>query len=214
MKALVLVNGELDKPGTLRRRVRKAAFGLVLGADRGARYASALNVTLNAIVGDLDSIPEQERQQYSRTRFITHPAEKDETDLELALLYASEQGADHIVIVGALGGRMDMTVSNLMLMNNPGLVDCRVEVWHGDQTGWLIRPPGGDIHGRIGDTVSLVPVTGDVSDVVTTGMKYPLRKERLFLGKGRGLSNILETSLAHVSLSEGLLLAVHTPGRA
>ncbi len=214
MKALVLVNGELNKPGLLRKRIRNTTFDLVLGADRGARHARTLNVNLDAIVGDMDSLPERERQLYGQTRFVTHPAEKDETDLELALLYAREQGADQIVMVGALGGRLDMTVSNIMLMNNPGLENCRVEVWHGNQTGWLIRPPGEEIHGHAGDTVSLVPVTGDVLDVITMGMKYPLRKERLFLGNGRGLSNVLESSSARVGLSEGLLLAVHTPGRA
>jgi thiamine pyrophosphokinase len=214
LKALVLANGDLYRPGILRRRIRDCQFDLVLGADWGSRHARSLGVALNAIIGDLDSIPDQERQNYSQVKFITYPEEKDETDLELALLYSLKQGAGYIVMVGVMGGRMDMAIANILVMNHPALSACRMEVWHGNQTGWIIRPPGEDIRGCSGDTVSLIALSNEVTNIDLKGFKYPLRKEKLMLGQGRGLSNQLANASARVEFSEGLLLAVRTPGRA
>jgi len=213
MKALILVNGELYKPDVLRSRIRTETFDLVLGADRGARYAYALNVTLDAIIGDMDSLSDLEQQGINKPEFFSYPAEKNETDLELALLYAEKQGADQIVMVGVMGGRMDMTIANIMLIAHASLNSCRIEVWHGEQTGWVIKPPGEDIFGHPGDTLSLMPLGGDASGITTKGLKYSLKDEKLAFGPARGISNLMNKPSAHITLSEGILLAIHTPGR-
>ncbi len=214
MKALILANGELYKPDVLRSRIRAETFDLVLGADGGARYACTLNVTLNAIIGDLDSLSGLAPQDSNNTEFVSYPAGKNETDLELALLYAGERGIDQIVMVGVMGGRMDMTIANIMLLTHASLSSCRIEVWHGEQTGWVIKPPGEDISGHPGDTVSLIPLGGDASGITTQGLKYSLKDEELTFGPARGISNLLEKPSAHIKLAEGLLLAIHTPGRS
>ena len=214
MKALLLANGELYQSDILRSRISTEAFDMVLGVDGGSHHAATLNVTLDAIIGDLDSLSDSGQQGSSSTEYISCPREKDETDLELALLYAKEQGAKHIVMVGVMGGRMDMTISNILLLAHAGLSKCKVEVWHGEQTGWVIRPPGGDISGHPGDTVSLIPLGGNASGITTDGLKYPLKDAKLTSGRARGISNLLEEPSAYVELSEGLLLVVYTPGKA
>jgi len=211
MKALILVNGELYKPDILRSRVSSETFGLVIGADGGAHHASTLNITLDAIVGDMDSLSDLEQQGINKAEIVTYPVEKDETDLELALLYAKEREANQIVMVGVMGGRMDMTITNIMLITHASLNSCRIEVWHGEQTGLVIKPPGENISGHPGDTVSLMPLGGDASGITTKGLKYPLKDEKLAFGPARGVSNLLEKPSAHIKLSEGVLLAIHTP---
>ena len=214
MKALILVNGELYKPDVLRNRIHAEIFDLVLGTDGGARYADTLNVTLDAVIGDLDSLSDLEQQSISNAEFVSYPAEKDETDLELAILYAEKQGADQIVMVGVMGGRMDMTIANILLITQASLSSQRIEVWHGEQTGWIIKPPGEDISGHPGDTVSLMSLGGNVSGITTKGLKYSLKDEKFPFGSVRGISNLLEKPSAHIKLSEGFLLVVHTPGRS
>jgi thiamine pyrophosphokinase len=214
MKTLILVNGELYRPDVLRSRIRAETFNLVLGADRGAHHANTLDVTLNAVVGDLDSLTDLERHYIGNPQFISYPTEKNETDLELALLYAKKQGADNIVLVGVMGGRMDMTIGNILLITHESLSSCRVEVWHGEQTGWVIKPPGEDISGQPGDTVSLIPLSGNALGITTEGLEYPLKDAELAFGSVRGISNLMNKSSAHIKLSYGLLLAIHTPGRA
>ncbi len=212
MKVLILANGELNKPAVLQKRIHAEAFDLVCAADGGARHADALNITLDAIIGDLDSLSDLNRSINSHTKLISYPAEKNEIDLELALLYAAEQGADKIVIAGLMGGRMDMTIANILLITYAGFSSGRIEMWHEEQTGWIIKPPGEDIHGQPGDTVSLIPLDGRASGITNTGFKYLLKNETLTQGKTRGISNLLKNQCAHVEFSEGTLLVIHTPG--
>ena len=211
MKALILVNGELYKPDILRRRISAGVFDLVVGVDGGARYADTLSVTLDAVIGDMDSLSDLELQSISALKVISYLAEKDELDLELALLYAEEQGADQIVMVGVMGGRMDMAIANIMLMTHAGLSSRRIEIWHGQETGWGIKPPGKSITGTPGDTVSLIPLGGDVSNITTQGLKYPLRDEKLSFGQVRGVSNMMDKSSADIEFSQGFLLVIHVP---
>jgi len=65
---------------------------------------------------------------------------------------------------------MDMTIGNITLITNTSFSSCRIEVWHGEQTGWVIKPPGEDISGRPGDTVSLIPLGGNASGITTGGI--------------------------------------------
>ena len=214
MKALILANGELYKSDVLRRRISTEAFDLVLGADGGARYADTLNVTVDAIIGDLDSLSGLEQPCISNAKLVSYPVEKNETDLELAFLYATKKGADQIVVVGAMGGRMDMTIANILLITQASYGSCRIKVWHGEQTGWVIKPPGEDIYGHPGDIISLIPIGGYASGITTKGLKYSLHDEELSIVTTRGISNQLESQFAHIKLSDGLLLVIHTPSEA
>jgi thiamine pyrophosphokinase len=211
VNALVLANGELYETEILRKRISKEVFDLVIGVDGGSLRASELNVAIDVIIGDMDSISPHEQDENKSATFISYPGEKDETDLELALLYARDQGVDKIIVVGVMGGRMDMTISNIQLVAHASSGSCRIEVWHGNQTGWVIHPPGEDIPGNVGDTVSLIPVGGSSSGIMTRGLKYPLRNEELSM-KSRGVSNRIDSLPAHVAFSNGQLLVVHTPG--
>jgi thiamine pyrophosphokinase len=213
VNALVLANGELYEAEVLRRRISKEVFDLVIGVDGGSLHASELNVTIDVIIGDMDSISPHEQEENKNARFISYPEKKDETDLELALLYSKAQEVDKIVVVGAMGGRMDMTISNIQLLANASSGSCRIEVWHGNQTGWIIHPPGEDIPGNVGDTVSLIPIGGNSLGITTKGLKYPLNNEELTM-KSRGVSNRIDSLPAHVAFSEGLLMVVHTPEKS
>ncbi|MGF1505143.1 MAG: thiamine diphosphokinase [Chloroflexi bacterium] len=211
-KVLVIANGNLVDVQTCRQRIGEWQPDLVIGVDGGTRHAFTLGLHPDVIVGDLDSLPEQDLP--ADVRIERSPAEKDETDLELALLYARRQQAAETVLIGALGGRLDMSLANLLLLTQPALNDMHIQVWYGTQTARLIRPPGQSIPAAPGDTLSLIPLVGDALRVTTHGLKYPLNDEPLHYGPARGISNIFTHASAAISLQEGLLFAVHTPGRA
>jgi thiamine pyrophosphokinase len=84
----------------------------------------------------------------------------------------------------------------------------------GKQAVWLARAGRTDISGAAGDTVSLIPLNGTARGVRTEGLYYPLRDEDLYFGPARGVSNVMNGEQAAVMLREGVLLVVHTIGRA
>jgi thiamine pyrophosphokinase len=113
-----------------------------------------------------------------------------------------------------VGDRFDQTLSNVYLMALPILRDCDVRMVAGKQETWLIGAGEHTIEGQGGDTVSLIPLNGTVRGVKTDGLYYPLRDEDLIFGPARGVSNVLNGDRASVSVREGVLLVVHTIGRA
>lgn len=211
MRAIIFANGTIDNA----RRAQDAAeqSDLVLAANGGALHSLHLEIFPAIVVGDLDSFDEADRQtlEAGGTEFITHPSDKDQTDLELALLGALERGATEITMLGAIGGRLDMTIVNVQLLALPELSSVRVELWHGNQTASLIRPPGGPIEGGRGDGISLIPLGGQVQDITTKDLQYPLKSEDLGLGPARGVSNVISGSDPQVKFGTGNLLIVHTP---
>jgi thiamine pyrophosphokinase len=211
---LVVANGELD--GTLAPRLRGAAFSRIIAVDGGAAHCLRLGLRPELVVGDLDSLQPglQASLAEAGSAFERHPAEKDETDLELALLRAVSLGADRIILAGALGGRLDMSLANLLLPALPEFEGIRIELWEPRSTAWLLRPPGEEVEGAPGDTLSLVPLAGNAEGLVTEGLAYPLRDETLVFGRTRGLSNVFTGVRARVGLRAGKLLAVHVSGRA
>ncbi|MBI5958634.1 MAG: thiamine diphosphokinase [Chloroflexi bacterium] len=215
-RALVFSNGDLHDGPAVQSALAHAAESLTIAADGGARLALACGIVPQYVVGDMDSLSPAELDDLRErgAAIERFPAEKNETDLELALLAAIRQGADWVRIIGAAGGRLDQMIANLLLLAMSELAGRDVRAVDDHQTIWLIDPGDHGLDGAPGDTISLLPLGGDAFDVRTTGMLYPLCGETLFFGPARGVSNVIKTLPARVSFSAGRLLVVHTPGRA
>ncbi|MGB9723714.1 MAG: thiamine diphosphokinase [Chloroflexia bacterium] len=209
MKALVIANGVLEDTTLWEGEIGQAE--LIVAADGGARHARSLGLRPDAVVGDGDSLDAEtarwlEEQGVLR---VAYPADKDETDLELALLYAVRAGAGEILVLGAQGGRPDQMLANLLLLAHPDLAGCRVRLLGAAYQALVLR--GGEevvLRGRVGDTLSLLPLS-EARGVHASGLRWSLGGDTFPLGPARGISNELTSPQARISLEEGLLLIVH-----
>jgi len=188
-----------------------ASADLVIAADGGAAVALGLGVQPQVVIGDMDSLAPDVLAVLKKNsiELVTFPPRKDETDLELALLEALRRDATDITILGALGGRLDHTLGNVYLLTMPELVGRRVRLVDGNVEAFIIRDKA-ELRGLAGDTVSLIPLTPEVTEIETSGLDYPLRRESLLMGPGRGISNVMRGKRARVSIGDGILLAVMT----
>lgn len=208
---IVIFAGGTLRPG----RAFYAAIGsadMFIAADSGAATALEYGCTPRIVVGDFDSlgraILEDLGKRGSEIRSVA--VEKDETDTELAVQAAIDEGATRITLVGALGGaRFDHTMANILLL--AGFEDVPITLVDGPSICWLMRGPDSSaIDGKVGDLVSLLPLTGDASGVRSKGLYYALQGETLAFGKQRGVSNVLSEDHADVSVDGGVLLVVYT----
>jgi len=210
MHAVIFVGGTLRPGKALQAAI--ASADLVIAADSGAASALQYGCTPAIIVGDFDSLDPLTLQklQEQGSRIIRAAAEKDETDSELAIQVAIEQGATTITILGWLGGaRFEHTMANILLL--AGFERTPIRLVDGPSVCWLLRGPGQTtINGQVDDLLSLLPLTGEATGVRTQGLYYPLHGETLRFGKPRGVSNVLTQEQAEVSLEDGLLLLIHT----
>ncbi|MCU0512560.1 MAG: thiamine diphosphokinase [Anaerolineae bacterium] len=216
MRALIFANGDPGDGLMVRRTFEQAGDARIIAADGGARLARYYGYPVHTLIGDMDSIapPELAALVQQGTQIFRHPPEKDATDLELALKWAAGQPIDWIRIIGGLGGRFDQMMANVYLLALPELQHLDAGLAAGNQVIYLLRPGVHTLAGRAGDTVSLIPVGGAAAGVTTRHLQYPLQEESLFFGPARGVSNVMLADVAGVTLAQGLLLVVHTVGRA
>jgi thiamine pyrophosphokinase len=212
MTVLIFANGEITDPHWIEPYFQNATA--VIAADGGLRHLLALGRRPDVLIGDLDSLPPDAHHFLGNgsTRLIARPADKNETDLELALLYAAEHFSDTLLLFGALGGRLDQTIGNILLLAHPRLQQRPLRLIEQYESAWLITTAT-TIEGAAGDIISLVPLSGDVVITNTTGLRWPLHNDTLHFGLGRGISNVLTENAATVQVQSGLLLCVHTTRR-
>ncbi len=215
-RALVFANGDLHDGPAVQQALRQGAGGLIVAADGGARLALACGYRPDLVVGDMDSLDEATLaallQDGAELRRFS--PDKDETDLELALLTAAHAGATWVRVLGAVGDRLDQTLANILLLTLAALRGVDARLVAGRQTLWLIGPGEHTLEGAPGDTISLIPLGEDAVGVRTHALRYPLCGETLRFGPARGVSNVITAEGARVILEHGHLLVVHTPGRA
>jgi thiamine pyrophosphokinase len=209
MVAMVFANGDITDLDWIRPLLAKATT--IIAADGGTRHLWALNQLPDMVIGDLDSMPDEMRSWLAEknTPLTSFPTDKDETDLELALLHAAANHDDEIWLLGALGGRLDQTLANILLLAHPNLLDRRVLLVNQYERAWLVTGQT-TIEGRAGDLVSLIPLGGEVQVQQTRGLRWPLQDEILFFGPARGVSNVMTADQATVTVRRGLLLCIHT----
>jgi thiamine pyrophosphokinase len=191
---------------------------LVVAADSGVHSAAVLGLHVDIIVGDFDSADPKvvDAAVAQGARLERHPAEKDATDLELALLTAEEQGAREVIVVGGAGGRLDHLLANLALLASPRFADLEITALVGEARVTVIqsgRPPA-ELHDEPGAPLTLMPMAGDARGVTTSGLQYPLHDEDLHAGTTRGVSNVFERNTATVAVRDGVLLAIQPAGGA
>jgi thiamine pyrophosphokinase len=213
MHVVIFAGGTLQPGAAVAAAI--ASADLIIAADSGAGTALQYGCTPAIIVGDFDSLDAARLQQLKAqgSRVIQAAVEKDETDTELAIQVALEEGANSITLLGGLGGaRFDHTMANILLLAGFEMVP--IHIVDGPTVCWLLRGPGSTIiNGHTGDLLTLLPLTGEATGLHTEGLYYPLHGETLRFGRPRGVSNVLTHEQARVTLEHGLLLIIHTNSR-
>jgi thiamine pyrophosphokinase len=206
MEALVFAGGDpLDRRwvDTLPRDAH------VVAADSGLEQVHAHGLTAHLLVGDMDSVRRETRDLAVQRGTVVerHPADKDATDLELALAAATAAGATRMLVVGAGGGRLDHFLANVLLLAAPAWAGIDVHALIGPAHVAVVRDRI-TLRGAVGSTVSLLPAGGPALGITTTGLRWPLRDEALAPGTTRGVSNEMTDPTATVALRDGVLVAV------
>ena len=183
----------------------------IIAADSGLEHVLALGRRADLVVGDFDSVsPEAlERARAAGSVIEEHPADKDATDLELALRAAQRSGATRVTVVGAGGGRLDHFLANALLLIAPNWSGFELQAFVGDARVVVVRHAV-ELHGPVGSLVSLLALAGPARGVRTSGLRWPLTDDELRPGSTRGVSNEIISSPVRLQLASGSLLAVGT----
>jgi thiamine pyrophosphokinase len=207
-RVMLFANGDFPESERVLASITPDDF--LIAVDGGLRYLTQFNLQPNLIIGDLDSANPDEVAYYQSqgVEVRKYPIEKDETDLEIALLSALGLAPECIWVVAALGSRLDQTLANIFLLTSPELKNVDIRLVDGTQEVLLIRKST-TITGQPGDRISLLPLNGQAAGISTQALYYPLSNETLHPNKSRGISNKMTAEESTISIEQGLLLCIH-----
>jgi thiamine pyrophosphokinase len=206
MKWLIVTGGTAPDSALLRGQARLAR--MLIAVDGAADLFVREGMIPDILIGDFDTASEEgvEALIGQGAKIARLPEHKNMTDTEAAMDYALGAGADDITVLGALGTRADHMLSNIgmLLRAREKGAACRII----DEINELETAAGEyTIEGLVGQTVSILPLTGNLI-VTASGLEYPLEQLELPFGSSRGVSNRIKDQNAHLSISGGIALII------
>jgi thiamine pyrophosphokinase len=207
---VIVVSGGLAPDPAAVGALPHGAF--VIAADSGVDHAAALGLSVDVLVGDLDSASAGAVQaaEAAGVPIERHPVDKEATDLELALDHALARGASRVTVVSGGGGpRLDHHLAELLLLAAPRYAPLHLDARIGSARAVPVHA-GEGVHltGAAGAVLTLLALGGRASGITTVGLRWPLRDEALEPGSTRGVSNEIVSGRVRVALACGTLLVV------
>lgn len=204
-----------DPPPDVSALLGNTSLERIVCADGGLAHCLTAGLKPDCLIGDFDSVDADMLAwpEVANAERITHPTDKDASDLELCLEYLAQEnfGQSQVIILGASGGRTDHHLFNWLLPASRQwpfqlrLIDHAVDAR-------LVTPEWpAAFECAVGDTVSLLPL-GEVRGIYSEGLQYALCDDSLRFGSTRGLSNVAVGEEVVVSVGEGVLLVMRVRG--
>lgn len=206
MRTLIIANGNIDN--NILHTILKPNDTIIC-CDGGSKYLFEEGIIPHYIIGDLDSSIPQIIQFFETKNvvFKKFNSKKDETDMELCIDFAISLGTNEIIILGAIGTRIDHTLTNINLLMKAEDANVKATIVDNNNEIQIIIN-NITITGKKGDLVSLIPISTYVEGIDTTGLEYPLKNATMTIGKSLGVSNVMTSNLATVNIKSGYLLVI------
>ena len=212
MRCLILSGGKAPEKQIIQTHADKA--DMTIGVDGAADLFYRYHIVPDVLIGDFDTADAAcvTALAQSGAKVLRLPCAKNETDTEAAVNYALKAGVDEIFILGALGSRMDHTLSNILMLvrADKAGVQCRIIDEHNEL---MVSDRDFCLVGTAGQTVSILPLTGEVC-ITTTDLKYPLDGLVLPFDSSRGISNEMLKDTANIKITGGYALIIKTDADA
>jgi thiamine pyrophosphokinase len=207
MTAIIICSGSIKDCFYYEKYFKRAKF--VICVDGGAKYLRKLGIVPNVLIGDLDSISNEDLAYFKdmNVEIMKYPSQKDMTDAEIAVDYAVDKGFKEIVVIGGIGTRFDHTLANIFLLKK--LLDKGIKgILANEKNEITLIKDRIKIEKEEDVKVSLLPLTGIVEGITTKGLYYPLNCEDIEIGSSRGVSNEFKDEIAEVSIKSGILIVI------
>lgn len=185
------------------------SYDICIACDKGYLYAERLGIRPDVILGDFDSVERPSAQ--ADIPLLTYPKEKDDTDTMLAIRYALGQGCDHILILCALGKRLDHTLANIQSMAFAAAHGAACEIISEEEHLLTLTGEGSMIlPEKEGWSLSLFSLSDRCTGLSIFGAKYSVTDVIIESTFPIGCSNDWVGQNAEISLKSGILLIVES----
>ncbi|MDE4086342.1 thiamine diphosphokinase [Planococcus maritimus] len=167
-----------------------------IGVDAGVMTLLGIGIEPVEAIGDFDSVTDSEYEKI-RSAFPSlerSPAEKDESDTELALNKAMHYNPDTVIVTGVTGGRLDHYMAALHIVFDYQRSYPHIDFMIVNKQNRIRFMEPGTFQLKADQAfkyVSFYPFAEEVSGFTIEGVKYPVKEERIPFGSTRFISNEL-----------------------
>ena len=203
MKAIIITPYLLHP---IREIVPNLSADLILCADIAYLTAKKEGIEPHAVIGDFDHAAHEEQLDGAK-KVLRFSSVKDDTDTMLCVKYALNRGADDIVIVGGIGGRLDHTFANIQTLAYIRSRGAHGVILDGDHAVMMVDS---DFFVRKGayHYASVFAYDPICRDITLEGFKYEAEHIDLTNDFPLGVSNEITDKTAKISVGEGCLLVI------
>ena len=200
--------------GPIRKLTTDRKVNRWIGVDRGAYYLIEHGIVPDVIVGDFDSVSEEEYASISAV--VPHvelfQVEKDDTDTDLALMRALDFKPSEVLLTGVTGGRLDHHEAALrslyrMQINYPH-IQFKIMDEHNELQ--FLLPGRHELTKTSHSYLSFFAYGESVYDVTLRGVKYETTCEKIDLTTSRFTSNEILADNAYIMFSRGICLVIRS----
>ena len=186
-----------------------------IGADRGSHYLIERGIVPHMIVGDFDSVTGEQWAQLQQAvvQIEKVPAEKDETDTELAIKKALQLRPKELILTGVTGGRLDHYEAALRVIFRTQTIHEKVvcKILNCSNELRFLSPGRHILSNEEGYRyISFFAYVGDVCDVTLRGVKYETTDEKISRGSARFTSNEIVKEDAYIEFNAGICLMIRS----
>lgn len=186
---------------------------LVIAADGGLDHAKEMGISPDVLVGDFDSLKLEDNELKALVKkgieVVKYPAEKDETDTEIAVKLAIQKNCDEIILLGAAGGkRIDHMIANIGLLSYAAECGKQAYMFDGRSSLTVVKEGIIIFDASCSGNLSVFAFGGAAEGVSEEGLKYSLQNARLAPNVSLGASNHFTGKASRVSVKRGSLLIV------
>lgn len=210
MKTLIVSGGNKPNDEILELYIKDSDF--IIGVDGGCRCLLDKNIMPNYIVGDFDSLDEEDVNYLEKCGSIRrqYSSDKDFTDSEIAVNLALENNSSSIIFLGATGTRFDHTLANIGLMFKAKLKGVDLSII--DNTNKIFMIDSSTVIERNNDYkyISFLAFKSDVVNLDIKGAKYELNGFSLRVGDGRTVSNEFLDDEIVIKFDSGILIVIYS----
>jgi thiamine pyrophosphokinase len=204
MRAFIYTGGKINKQNITEH---PKGDDIKIAADSGYENAIALGEKPDILLGDFDSISVRPDKDIET---VEVPSEKDFTDTQLAIETAVRKGADDIVIVGGLSGRLDHTLSNLSALEDLWSKRIHAVATDGFNRVRYIDSSSALIPRSHYKYLSVIAISDVLKGVDIEGCKYPLKNAKISRSFQFAVSNEITGNCALIAIRKGKAFIVES----
>lgn len=184
------------------RDLKRQEDDFIIAADGGYRYLSEIGMKPDLLVGDFDSLDfvPQNVQIY---RF---PAEKDDTDMGLAIQKGMELGFSDFSLYAGSGTRNDHFFANLQLLNRFCEKGCTIKMVCPECNIYALKDGEIVLSRTEGTVFSVFSLSDKCRGVSIKNAKYEIENESLSNRFPLGVSNEFTGGNTEISVKDGVIL--------